>query len=354
MMAASPILLACLVLLPVALAQNCVHSVPLWPHQNASTHFTATLDSSSVPVEDFHGAHLVPFSLGGPQCTPSGRRSTVLVLSAVSGQRVVSFTVRPAALNVSAEVSEDQKALRISLPETIDTGVQLVITINSLPMVVVMVDQYDASLDEFHARGRTVLDVTQKPYNADPTGKHVAGAALQRALDDATFGNVVLVPPGVYSLTHTLNWTASASGVTLFLNRGATLRTVSNRSQLYMVPHTKYYFLEPLMVLKGAVDVSIRGRGNLDANGFALMGPKPKKQLQAGGSLSHDVTWAYRRRCLDSDYSGLSKRPANVFVEGISIRDATTWSLAVANVTGLIVKGVKVSFIYRYISRESC
>ena len=302
MMAASTILLVCLVLLPVALAQKCVHSVPLWPHQNASTHFTATLGSSSVPVEDYHGAHLVPFSLGGPQCTPSGRRSTVLVLSAVSGQRVASFTVRPAALNVSAEVSADQKSLRISLPETIDTGVQLVININSLPMVVVMVDQYDASLDEFHAGGRTVLDVTQKPYNADPTGKKVAGAALQRALDDARSGNVVLVPPGVYSLTHTLNWTASASGVTLFLNRGATLRTVSDRSQLYMVPHTKYYFLEPLMVLKGAVDVSIRGRGNLDANGFALMGPKPKKQLQAGGSVSHDVTWAYRRRCLDSDY----------------------------------------------------
>jgi hypothetical protein len=32
--------------------------------------------------------------------------------------------------------------------------------------------------------------------------------------------------------------------------------------------------------------------------------------------------------------SHLSERPANVLVEGISIRDATTWSLAVANVTG--------------------
>jgi hypothetical protein len=216
---------------------------------------------------------------------------------------VTSFTIRPAALNVSAEVSADQRSLQISLPKTIDTSVQLVININSLPMVVVMVDRYDASLDEFHAGGRTVLDVTQKPYSADPTGQKVAGAALQRALDDARSGMVVLVPPGVYSLTHTLNWTASASGVTLFLNRGATLRTVSDRSQLYMVPHTKYYFLEPLMVLKGAVDVSIRGRGNLDANGFALMAPKPKIQrLQQGDSVSHDVTWAYRRRCLDSDY----------------------------------------------------
>ena len=32
--------------------------------------------------------------------------------------------------------------------------------------------------------------------------------------------------------------------------------------------------------------------------------------------------------------SELSERPANVLVEGITIRDATTWSLALANVTG--------------------
>jgi polygalacturonase len=218
-------------------------------------------------------------------------------------QRVASFTIRPAALNVSAEVSADEKGLRISLPTAIATGVQLVVNINSLPMVVIMLDQWDESLDEFHASGRTVLDVTQTPYNADPTGHKVAGTALQQALDDARSGNVILVPPGVYCLTHTLNWTASASGATLFLQRGATLRTVGDRSKLYMVPHTKYFFLEPLMVLKGAVGIAIRGRGNLDANGFALMGPPPKDKLPKGGSAGADeVTWAYRRRCLDSDY----------------------------------------------------
>ena len=273
--------------------KNCVHTVPLWPHQNASALFTAQLDSVLVPVEDFHGAHLVPFSLGGPQCTGAQHRELTISVK----QRVTNFTIRPAALNVSAEVSA--QGLRISLPKAIVTGVQLVVNINSLPMVVIMVDKWDASLDDFRTSGRTVLDVTQKPYNADPSGRKVAGGALQQALDDARSGNVILVPPGVYSLTHTLNWTASASGATLFLQRGATLRTVSDRSQLYMVPHTKYYFLEPLMVLKGAVDIAIRGRGNLDANGFALMGPPPRDHQW---SLGDHVTWAYRRRCLDSDY----------------------------------------------------
>ena len=109
---------------------------------------------------------------------------------------------------------------------------------------------------------------------------------------------MVFVPPGAYSLTHTLNWTAKSSG-TLFLSRGASLRTVSDRSKLYLVPHSSYYFLEPLLLLRGAVDVAIRGRGSLDANGFALMGRK-----KGGGDhpSEESQTWAYRRRCLTSDY----------------------------------------------------
>ena len=62
----------------------------------------------------------------------------------------------------------------------------------------------------------------------------------------------------------------------------------------------------------------------------------------------------YLRVCVSWLCSDLSERPANVLVEGISIRDATTWSLAVANVTGVhesaisfVVTGARINYINR-------
>ena len=200
----------------------------------------------------------------------------------------------------------------------------LLVQIDRLPQLVLLADAWDAVQDAFTPPPRAkVLDITQPPYSADPTGRTVATAAVQAALDDAgayvrstasTLGAsasggasvgtppgaaaaaaaaavapplvVVHVPPGVYSLTHTLNWTARSSGVDLFLDRGAILRTVSDRSMLTYNSKASCLTLEPVLQLQGAVGIAIRGRGIIDGNGFALMASPP------AAKRTNACTWA--------------------------------------------------------------
>ncbi len=53
-----------------------------------------------------------------------------------------------------------------------------------------------------------VVDLTQPPYNADPTGRTDATIALQKALDDHHMGDnwILYLPDGTYLLSDTLDW----------------------------------------------------------------------------------------------------------------------------------------------------
>jgi hypothetical protein len=58
-----------------------------------------------------------------------------------------------------------------------------------------------------------ILDVTQPPFNADPTGQRDATVPLQRAVDIAfRFNLVVFLPLGDYMLTDTLELNQNSSG----------------------------------------------------------------------------------------------------------------------------------------------
>ncbi len=62
-----------------------------------------------------------------------------------------------------------------------------------------------------------VLDVTQAPYNADPTGANDSTAAIQMALDQFPNGNrIIYLPNGEYQVTDTLRWPAGRPGATDF------------------------------------------------------------------------------------------------------------------------------------------
>ncbi len=57
--------------------------------------------------------------------------------------------------------------------------------------------------------GANITDVTQPPYNADPTGSIDATGALQEALN--TGGNIIYLPNGTYLVSSTLRWPGKAT-----------------------------------------------------------------------------------------------------------------------------------------------
>lgn len=60
-----------------------------------------------------------------------------------------------------------------------------------------------------------LIDVTDAPYNADPTGVADATAAIQAALDAAVADDVVYIPTGTYKLLSALNVAHSRDNITI-------------------------------------------------------------------------------------------------------------------------------------------
>lgn len=315
----------------VGISSSCVHVSDLASYQKTSSDYSiSTATGLFIPVEEYQDYHVARFS----SSCPSDHGFNVSVR-----QGVTSHVVSPQSKHFASSVDAVSGQLLLKLPSLSIHGDShyVVVRVNEdLPLLLILVDRWDPAVDNFQANGRPVLDVTQHPYSADASGQSEATQAIQSALDDASAGSVVYVPAGTFSLTHTLNWTADSSGVELFLAPGSVLRTVPDLSRLTWDKKSSCLTLEPLMKLDGATDIAIRGRGTLDASGKALMAPPPPNKK------SSSCTWAYRRHLIDSHYSKLKSRPQNITIEGVTLKDATTWTVRLDGVQNLLVQNVKV------------
>ena len=93
--------------------------------------------------------------------------------------------------------------------------------------------------------------------------------------------------------------------------------------------------LLPLLTIDDATDVTIRGRGVVDASGVALMdlfSREPPVFLPQ--SQKHP-----RRRIITAGADGISR---NVEINGIVARDGTGWSIDLVKIEGVKVQNVKV------------
>jgi hypothetical protein len=86
--------------------------------------------------------------------------------------------------------------------------------------------------------GRNVIDVTQPPYNADPTGTHDATIALQAAIDTCSPGDSIYFPPGTYLVSKKLRiYDDTAHGnkraLRVFGSGGKSIGTVGSTSKIY-------------------------------------------------------------------------------------------------------------------------
>jgi hypothetical protein len=226
-------------------------------------------DGQPVFTAKFHDISYASFAFAG--------KVTVTVHAPAA---IKDFNVSPHAAKIAARA--DGSALSFEL----DRPRQLVVTINGGERLFLFADPLDPSAPKLGAPGVvSVLD-----YDIDPTGRSLATAELQRAIDEtAAKHGTLYFPPGVY-VTGTL---ALKSNLTVYLANGARLLGSADPQDYPADPgtdesYTRYdndlwartgrteVAYRRLLLIDGAKNVRLTGRGTLDGQGGLL---RPKRSI---------------------------------------------------------------------------
>ena len=274
--------------------------------------FSLTADSTPVFVEKYMDYHYAHFSCSG-----------TAALTVVVSQTITSYDISPHSLGIDGTVSGNQ--LTFSVDSSSPKPYYLIIQINSLEKLVILADPLENNPPA--SSGTGIYNIRNSPYSADNTWTSDVTAKIQQAINDASTagGGIVYVPVGVYKVKDILYM---KSNVTLYLQGGAVIRSNPDRT-LYSASTTGEgkIFIDPVIRIDNAPNAKILGRGVLDANGIAIMDKDSTSATYLG----------YRRNVIAGACSD------NVTIEGIIIKDATTWTIkGIEGGDGFIVKNVKV------------
>jgi polygalacturonase len=321
---------------------------PLASYQQRSAVFTLLAGGVAVPVQQLHDYHVAHFEYmaGSP-----------LALRVTAGEVLTEWTVSPRSFEIGAEAcgAGNGSAAAIALCFNITTGRAqpnyLILQLNALQKLVILAEE---GAEVVPAHG---IDVRAPPYNADPAGVVDATAALQAAIDDGAARRVpVVLQRGTFLVSTPA--LALRNHSDLFIAAGAVLRSTPDISRLPPPdPKSASCFVDPVIMLRDVADVTLRGRGTIDASGIALM----QKEVGKGCAMKAPG-YLFRRRIVSSIYSKVEAggagaggggghtaaaarhggRFGNVRIEGLTLRDATTWTAVVEKVSNYTVFQVKV------------
>jgi hypothetical protein len=288
------------------------------PHAARSEHFQVSANGQPVFAESYRDVTYARFAMAGrvpveiqtdDQVGPVGKArvapASAVADLAIQGHRVRFTLVRPA--NVAVTLESGEKLFVLADP------------IETAPPV------------PGQGGAVSVLD-----YGADATGKALATAPLQKALDEAAArkgGGTVVVPEGIF-LTGTL---VLKSHVTLYLAPGALLRgsgdpadypidpgrhesgsdtSISSADQRYQGETMTF---SRLILFDDAEGARILGRGTIDGNGSSLRQGRnavPNVIRVRGG---HDLA-----------------------IRDVMIRDAAAWTVHILGAKKVVVENVKI------------
>ncbi|PST82891.1 coagulation factor 5/8 type domain-containing protein [Pedobacter yulinensis] len=245
-------LCALLCLLPFAVfSQAQVVSYPLPPIYRTSAHYTLKAGGTPVPVTACNGKYdYAHFSMAG--------RETEIRITVLKGWPS-RWRISPARTGICAKRKGSD--LVFNLPK----DAYLIIKLNNLPELVIAADPLEKDVPP--PAGSGIFNVADR-YHADQTGKTLATAAVQKAIDDAAaFRNgTVYVPPGVYKLGNL----KLKSNTRVYLAGGAVF-LFSGRREDYTIHARKKSQNRDLTwwisTDSGAHDIKLFGRGTLDGNG---------------------------------------------------------------------------------------
>jgi polygalacturonase len=277
--------------------------------------YTMTAGATPVFVEHYRDVSYARFAMCG---------ATEVVVTAHEPMTNVRLIPQAAVASMTTNGN--------SVHLTLHDPANVVVFVNNLEKLFLLADPPEASRPD---RAATAV-VTAAAYGADATGKALSTAMLQKALDDTAArpgGGTLLLEAGTY-LTGTLTL---RSHVTLYLAPGAILHGSSNPADYPKDPGRhengsdptitppdlrylgQYMTFSRLVLVDGATDAHIRGRGTIDGNGSYL-----RKQLDAVPNIV---------RVRSSD---------NVTIEDVMLRDSAAWTLHLLKSHDLNVTNLKI------------
>lgn len=203
----------------------------------------------------------VPIVANGPiyqhsQFSFSGR--TLVTITA--REPIASHRISPLAFEIPAEVHGNTLRFVLEKPS------YLIVKINDLPELVLAADALETDVPP--AAGPTIFNICAAPFAADPSGRVLATAAVQGAIDAAHVagGGTVYVPPGVFVCGNLV----LKSHVDLYLAAGAVIRGTGNPADYTTHYHKKSLRMDGtwfIVTAPGARDIRLYGRGTIDGRG---------------------------------------------------------------------------------------
>ncbi|MBN2786038.1 MAG: hypothetical protein JXR25_14540 [Pontiellaceae bacterium] len=296
------------------------------PNAVASEVFSLSVDGTPVTVMDYMNYHYAHFAFDGS-----------ISVTVKTSETISTYKISPKSLGIEGQVT-DGTNLTFSLtqaPDTNSTPLYLVLQINNLEKLVLLGDPPETDVPA--ATGTGIFNVVTG-YGADNTGATYTQPALQNAINAAssygTPGNpgIVFVPPGIYKVRTNL---LLEENVDFYLAPGSVLKADDNIANYSFWGDT----IDPVLVVNDAENVTIRGRGEVDASGIELM-----DLLSLTPPVFQEDTPEHPRRriirtCANSWGSGTSR---NVVIEGIVCKDATGWSVELKRTLGITAQNIKV------------
>jgi len=259
------LLLAACVTPCVALADSTVVVYPKPSVRSTSTDFTVTAvpvtggtlgTASSVPTFQFKPNGVVEYSFA--QFSFGG--TVQVTVTDIAESSINSFSISPVAFAIQGTVNGN------TLTFTLPASRYLIVKINSRPELVVAADPLESSQA---ASGTGIENITMSPYDVSPTSTADSTTQIQNAINAAKAEKgTVYVPAGVYYITRL----TLPSNVTLYLAGGSVLRDSGG------IPANPDFWKSSLgewgkwliSTVPGSSNITIRGRGMIDGNGFAM------------------------------------------------------------------------------------
>lgn len=250
-----------------------------------------------------------------------------------SGEDIKDFDISPHSYDLNEDAVAEGARLTFELTQ--EESKYLIIKIRTgntwLQNLVIAADPMDTE-EKPDVQASDVVDITAAPYGADNKDKTDASDMIQAAIDDLSEagGGTVYFPAGVYKFVYLY----PKSNVTLYLDEGAVLRGDSDWNNYEWWETGTKQGPQNIQIIGDVQNFAIKGRGMIDANSTVLVKPYNNGKIDGNSPRRKGIiaSWA--------DEEG--NKPGNIVLEGITVKDGTTWTINLKDVEGVTIKNVKL------------
>lgn len=318
---------------PSQAAATYLLAYPKAPYDGASGTFTLTADGTTIPVTSYYGGR---YSFGHL----AFEGTTTFVLSTRNGAAITGYEISPHDAGITGTVSGSNLTFSVKQGKYTYLIVKITTAAGTLQPMVIAGDPQETGAPTI---GGNVVDITGSQYNADNTGNTLLNSTIQNAINltSSSGGGTLYFPAGVYKISNNIQM---KSNVTIYLAPGAFIRGSSNRNDYawYDGPNdSRTPAGDPnqgpqnFVIPGGVNNVAFKGRGTIDANSTVLVTP-----ANAGGSV--DGFGGYRKGIINSNKENGGSGPNGITISGITIKDATTWTINLNDANNVLIQNVKM------------